>query len=362
MDASRTEPRSSRLSMLLAAGLAFAAGRRAERRAPAAGADEQAAAPLRAQERNRGREADAPREIPARGWKDILIRTWKEFLDDQAPLVAAGVTFYTLLALFPGIGAFVALWGLFGDVAEAQRDLQSLAVILPGGAITVIGEHMASVAATNEGGLSLAALAGFALSIWSANGATKAIITGVGLAYDEKEDRGFVRKTLTSLAFTVGALAFAIVVAAVLVGQTALEAYAGRGAALLLAVVAWPLLFAGLCVALAVLYRYGPSRDRVKWRWLTWGSATAALLWVVASVGFSLYAANFGTYNKTYGALGAVIGFMTWIWISSMVVLLGAELNSEIEHQTARDTTTGAPKPLGARGATMADTVGKSAG
>lgn len=358
----------SGLAPLLAAGLAFAAGRRFERRGASPGPAESprgAPAPTNAAEAlepGRGRDAEAPEEIPARGWKDILIRTWKEFLDDEAPLVAAGVTFYTLLALFPGIGAFVALWGLFGDVAAAQKDLQSLAAILPGGAITVIGDHMANVAAANEGGLSLAALGGLLVSIWSANGATKAIIAGIGLAYDEKEERGFIRKTLTSLALTLGFLVFALAVAVVLVAQPALERMVGQGGALLFGAVAWPALFAGLCLGLAVLYRYGPSRDRAKWRWLTWGSAAAAGLWLLMSLGFSFYAAHFGSYDKTYGPLGAVIGFMTWIWISSMVVLLGAELNSEIEHQTARDSTVGAPRPLGQRGATMADTVGAAQG
>lgn len=351
------------LRPLLAAGLAFAAGRRAGRRdRPSAPAAEEPggrnAPPAAALEPGRGRDADSPAEIPARGWKDILIRTWKEFLDDQAPLVAAGVTFYTLLAIFPGIGAFVALWGLFGDVAAAQADLQRLAAILPGGAITVIGDQMANVASAHEGGLSLAAIGGLVISIWSASGATKAIIAGVGLAYDEKEERGFIRKNAIALGFTLGFLFFAMAVVAVLVAQSALARTMGDGAGWLFAAIAWPTLFAGLCFGLAVLYRYGPSRDRAKWRWLSWGSVAAAAAWLLMSLGFSFYAANFGSYDKTYGPLGAVIGFMTWIWISSMVVLLGAELNSEIEHQTARDSTVGPPQPLGSRSAAMADTIG----
>jgi membrane protein len=310
----------------------------------------------------RGRDAEAPSAIPPRGWKDILIRTWKEFLQDQAPLVAAGVTFYSLLALFPGIGAFVALWGLFGDVSQAQQDLRSLAFVLPGGAITVISDQMANVAAANKGGLSLAALGGLLVSIWSANGAMKALIVGVGVAYDEGEERGFLRKTLTSLSFTLGFLLFAMAVTAVLVAEAALKAVAGPGAVLILQLVAWPALFVVLCLGLAVLYRYGPSRRRAAWKWITWGSVAAATVWLLSSIGFSLYAAHFGSYDRTYGTLGAVVGLMTWMWISSMVVLLGAELNSEIEHQTAKDSTTGPAKPLGQRGATMADTVGAAQG
>lgn len=363
-----TSKEARRLLPLIAAAVAFAAGRRFERRAhaPSLSASprqvERAAAPARAGESGRGRDADSPSEIPRKGWKDILLRTWKEFLDDEAPLVAAGVTFYSLLALFPGIGAFVALWGLFGDVSQAQQDLRSLTAVLPGGAITVISDHMANVAAAHEGGLSFAALGGFLVSIWSANGAMKAIIAGVGIAYDEKDERSFLAKTLTSLGFTLGVLAFAVATAAVLVAQAAIGAANGRVAALVFGSAAWPALFIVLVAGLAILYRYGPSRDRAKWRWLTWGSVGAAAAWLAASVAFSLYAANFGSYDKTYGALGAVIGFMTWIWISAMVVLLGAELNSEIEHQTARDSTVGAPRPLGERGATMADTVGEAQG
>lgn len=356
---------------LLAAALAFSAGRRFERRAGAARAEtarrpaqtgEADTARARAEESGRGRLAERPSEIPRKGWKDILVRTYKEFLDDQAPLVAAGVTFYSLLALFPGIGAFVAVWGLFADVTQAQKDLESLAAVLPGGAITVVGDHMANVAAAHEGGLSLAAVSGFAVSLWSANGAMKAIIAGVGIAYDEADERSFLRKTLTSLAFTLGFLTFALAVAAVVVTRPVIEAHAGAVGSTVFTLVAWACLFAILVLGLGVLYRYGPSRDRAKWRWITRGSLVAGAAWLTASVGFSVYAANFGTYDRTYGTLGAVIGFMTWIWISAMVVLLGAELNSEIEHQTARDSTVGPPEPLGRRGATMADTVGAAQG
>ena len=314
----------------------------------------------RAREPGRGRAADSPAEIPAKGWKDIVFRTWKEFRDDEIPMIAAGVAFFTLLALFPGIGAFVALYGLFADVAEAQKDVQALSSVLPGGALTLIGDQMARVAAAGEGGLSLAALVGLATSLWSANGATKAIITGLNIAYDEKEGRGFARKLLTSLGFTLAFLAFAMTTAAVLVAQPAVEKLAGHAAAILFALVGWAGLFALLVLGLAALYRYGPSRDRAKWRWISWGSASAGLAWLAASIAFSAYVARFGSYDRTYGPLGAVIGFMTWTWISSMVVLLGAELNSEIEHQTAKDSTVGPPEPLGARGATMADTVGEA--
>jgi len=306
----------------------------------------------------RGRHADTPREIPAKGWKDILIRSWKEFGDDQAPLVAAGVTFYTLLALFPALGAFAALYGLFADVAEAQRHLALLSAVLPADTLRFVGEQLVRLSAGHDGGLSLAFVGGLLLSIWSANGAMKAMITAMNIAYDEKEKRGFIRKTATSLAFTVGFLVFGLASIAALAMPAAIEPYAGASAAALFRWITYPALLACLALGLALLYRFGPSRDRVRWRWITPGSAAAMLLWVVASAAFSIYVANFANYEKTYGSLGAAIGFMMWLYFSAQVVLLGAELNSEIEHQTVKDTTVGPERPLGARGAVMADTVG----
>ncbi|HEY8571188.1 YihY/virulence factor BrkB family protein [Phenylobacterium sp.] len=309
-------------------------------------------------ERGRGREATSPRQIPARGWKDILLRTKTEFQEDQIPMIAAGVTFYTLLAFFPALGAFVALYGLFADAAEAQKHLQLLAFMLPPDALKFIGEQMVRLAAGNEGGLSFAFVSGLLLSIWSANGAMKAMMTGLNIAYDETEKRKFVRKTATSLAFTVSFLLFVLVACGVLAAGPAIETFVGREAVTLFRWISYPLLLVGMAGGLAALYRYGPSRDRAQWRWISWGSVVALLAWIAACAAFSIYVGNFAHYDKTYGPLGAVIGFMMWSWLSTVVILFGAELNAEIEHQTAVDTTTGAPKPLGFRGAKMADTVG----
>lgn len=313
-----------------------------------------------AHERGHGRHAERPAEIPARGWKDILLRTVKEFGEDEIPMIAAGCTFYTLLALFPAIGAFVALYGLFADVSEAQRHVQAMSAVLPGGAISLIGDQMIRAAAARHGGLSLAFVIGLAVALWSANGAMKAIITGLNIAYEEREKRGIVGKILVPLAFTVGFLAFAVIAIALAAIGASLADRLGSGAGWLYGLVYWPMLFVGLAAGMALLYRFGPSRSTVRWRWISWGSVLAAVAWLLMSAAFSFYVANFGHYDRDYGALGAAIGFMTWTWLSTMVLLLGAELNSEIEHQTARDTTTGAPLPLGARGAVMADTVGKA--
>jgi len=308
----------------------------------------------------RGRDAERPGDIPPRGWKDILVRTWKEFGDDQIPLIAAGCTFYTLLALFPGVTAFVALYGLFADVGEARSHIQDLSGVLPAGLISLVGDQMLKVTTAGEGGLSLAFAIGLATALWSANGAMKAIITGLNIAYDETEKRGFVAKTLVPLGFTLALITFAATAIGLGALGAGVAASFGDLAGIAYTVIYWLGLFFGLVVGMTLLYRFGPSRSRVRWRWVTWGSGLAALAWVVMSAGFTFYVANFGSYDETYGTLGAAIGFMTWTWLSSLVFLMGAELNSEMEHQTARDTTTGAPLPLGARGAVVADSIGEA--
>lgn len=309
-------------------------------------------------EARRGRRAASPTQIPRRGWKDILLRTKKEISEDQVPLVAAGVTFYTLLALFPGLAAFVSLYGLFADPAEAMRHLRTLSFVLPPAALDMVGDQLVRLAAGNKGGQSLAFVLGLLASIWSANGAIKALIAGLNIAYEEEERRGFMRKTLISLSFTLGFLVFVISTVALLAAQPAIELFAGRAAATLFGWISWPAITVGLMVGLSLLYRFGPSRDPVQWRWISWGSAGVVAFWLVASALFSIYLQNFAHYDKTYGSLGAAIGVMMWIYLSTILVLAGAELNSEIEHQTTVDTTVGAPRPMGLRRARMADTVG----
>ena len=276
--------------------------------------------------------------------------------------VAAGVTFYALLALFPAVAALVSIYGLFADPATIQEHLNTLSGVLPGGALEVVGEQVKRIASKGGGALGFGFVFGLAVSLWSANAGMKAVFDALNIVYDEEEKRSFVRLNLQSLAFTLGAIAFLILAARRHRGdpdRPQLPRPRQRlGMAHLLG--RWPLLLVIVVLGLAVLYRYGPSRDTAQWRWVTPGSLVAAGLWLVASLLFSWYASNFGSYNETYGSLGAVIGFMTWIWLSAIVVLLGAEINAETEHQTAHDTTEGPAQPMGARGATMADTVGKA--
>jgi membrane protein len=312
-------------------------------------------------EPGRGRDATSPSQIPAAGWKDIGWRTWNEFNKDRVPAVAGGVAFFGLLALFPALAAFVSLYGLFSDVHSVLKQLDLLAGLLPTASLSFVGDQMIRLATGDTGGLSLAFGISLLVSLWSANAGMKALMDGLNIAYEERERRGFIRLNLISLGFTAGALVFIISAIALVVAVPlglALFGYAGPD---LMVWLRWPLLLAMIVVSLELLYRYGPSREAARWRWVSWGSVAAALLWVAASMGVSWYIGNFAHYDRTYGSLGAVVGFMTWMWISIIVVLLGAELNAEIEHQTAVDSTTGAPKAMGLRGAKMADTLGETA-
>ena len=311
-------------------------------------------------EKERGREADTPTQIPTLGWKDILWRTYEEFGQDRIMAVAAGVTYYALLAIFPAIAALVSVYGLVADPATIQDHLNTLSGVLPGGALDIIREQVIRIASQGGGTLGFSFVFGLVLSLWSANAGMKAVIDALNIVYDEEEKRTFVQLNLQSLAFTLGAIAFILLALAAIVVLPIVLDFIGLGSGVewLLALARWPILLAVVVAGLAVLYRYGPSRDKAEWKWVTPGGLVAAVLWLVVSMLFSWYVANFGSYNETYGSLGAVIGFMTWIWISSIVVLLGAEVNAEMEHQTAKDTTEGPTKPMGARGATMADTLG----
>jgi len=302
-----------------------------------------------------GSSASRPSEIPAAGWRQILVRTWKAFNEDQILAVAGGVTFFSLLALFPALAAFVSLYGLISNVEDARREITAMAGILPGGAVSVIGDQMTLLAATNHAHLGFAFATGLLISVWSANAGVKALINGLNIAYEEREERSFIALNLASLAFTVGLTAFSVAGISGVVAAPRALAMLGVGPLRGEGLVRWPVLAAVTVTLLSLLYRYGPSREHARWRWITPGSVLAAGVWILMSVGFSLYVANFGHYNQTYGALGALVGFLTWIWISVTVVLLGAELNSQVEQQTSVDTTTGFPMPVGQRGATVSD-------
>ena len=314
----------------------------------------------RADASGRGRTASAPTEIPARGWKDILWRTYEQVNEDRLLAVAAGVVFYGLLALFPAITALVSSYALFADSTTVNEHLSMLSGLLPPGTFSVVQDQVGRVLAKGDVKLGAAFLFSLALALWSANGGVRAIIDALNVVYDEKEKRGFFKLNAISLAFTVGGLIAIIVAIGLVIAAPVILKTFGLGglSEILLKYARWPALAAMIVVGLAVLYRYAPSRDEPKWKWISVGSVLAAVTWLIGSGLLSYYLSNYGNYDATYGSLGAAIGLMMWMWMSTIVVLFGAELNSEIEHQTAKDSTEGNNEPMGHRGAKMADTVG----
>lgn len=314
----------------------------------------------RAHQEGRGRQATAPWQIPWAGWKDILWRTYQEITDDRLIAVAAGVVFYALLALFPAITALVSLYGLFAEPATITKHLSLLAGILPQGGFDIVQEQVNRIASKGNAKLGFGFIFGLGLALWSANAGMKAIIDALNVIYEEKEKRGFIKLNVISLTLTLGAiLSLLFAIAAVVILPLVLGHLASNSLLeLLLRILRWPALLLVIMLGLAVLYRFGPSRTEPRWEWLSVGSAIAAVAWLAGSALLSWYLGNFANYDATYGSLGAAIGLMMWLWLSSTVVLLGAELNSEIEHQTARDSTVGKKEPIGHRGAKMADTLG----
>jgi membrane protein len=312
-------------------------------------------------ESDRGRSADTPSAIPASGWRDVLWRVWAQIGEDNISIVAAGVAFYVMLALFPAITAFVSLFGLFADPDQVQAQFASLRGVVPDEASTLLNDQLTAVVSARPRSLGISALVGLVIALWSAGAGVRALMTALNIAYDEEEKRGFVRFYATAFLFTIGIALLGIVSLGVIVIVPVFLNLIDLGgiAQVLLGLLPWLVLASFVTVALGVLYRYGASRAEPKTRWVNWGAIVATLLWIGVSLLFSIYVSNFGSYNETYGALAAVMILLLWLWISAFVVLLGAELNAEMEHQTERDTTVGEPKRRGERGAYVADHVGE---
>jgi membrane protein len=309
-----------------------------------------------------GRRSGNPLQIPWAGWKDILWRTYVRTGEDRLLATAAGVVFFGLLAIFPAITALVSFYGLFANPATIGANLQTLALLLPEGSFQIVQDQIARVLDKGNTALGATFLFGLVLAVWSANAGVKAVIDALNVVYEEREKRSFIRLNLLALAFTSGGIAaLSLMVSAVVAFPLALD-HVGLApeSQFIVSLARWPLLFAILLAALGVLYRFGPSRRPARWQWLSIGALAAALLWIIGSAALSWYLSNFGNYGATYGSLGAAIGLMMWMWMSAIIVLCSAELNSEIEHQTALDSTVGRAMPLGARGATMAVTPGQT--
>ncbi|MBU2531106.1 MAG: YihY/virulence factor BrkB family protein [Alphaproteobacteria bacterium] len=311
---------------------------------------------------SRGRSAAYPTEIPFSGWKDIGWRIYKQIGEDRVMLIAAGVTFYLLLALVPAMTATLSIYGLFADRSAMIDHANSLRGFIPDAAMEIIGGQLQRLAAQQSSSLGLAFGASLAVALWTTNAGVKALFAAMNVAYDEEEKRSYLKLTGISLLFTlaticglIGLIALTVLIPFVIemAGLSGFGEILGKLATYAVALVV-------TVTGVAALYRFGPSRSNARWQWLSVGSVIAIAVLVVASTAFSWYVANFKSYNATYGSLGAIIGFMTWIWISVIILIIGAEINAETEHQTMVDSTTGEPKPMGQRGAVMADTVGRS--
>jgi membrane protein len=303
-----------------------------------------------------GAGADKPTEIPKKGWWQIVRRGLKEFSADQMPLMAAGVAFYAFLALVPTLIAATLVYGLVTTPDQVKQQVNSLASVLPKSAADLVGTQMLDLATAKSTGLGIGLVISLALALWSASGATGNLITAVNVAYDEKEHRNFIKKRGLALTLTAGAIiVFVVMTSLVAVFPAVANAlHIGGFFRVGLEGLRWVVLLVVLMAALAVLYRFAPDRDDPKFRWTSVGAVAAVVIWVIASIAFSIYV-SFGGYNKTYGALAGIVILLMWLWLSIVAILLGAEINAEMEKQTVRDTTTGPDKPLGERDAVKAD-------
>lgn len=304
-----------------------------------------------------GDEADTPTQIPPRGWWQVTRRAMKESSADNVPMLAAGVAFFAFLAVFPALIAAITLYGLVADPAQVTDQVENLSAFLPQQSQPLVTEQLNAVVSSSGGALGVGLVVSLLAALWSASSGVGNLMKAVNLAYDEEETRGFLKLRGVALLLTVGAIVFLLVtLALVALVPPVLDALPlGPLGTVIAQIVRWALLIGLVIVGLAVVYRIAPDRDAPRFSWVTAGSLTAALLWIAGSVCFSLYVNNFGSYNKTYGALAGVVVFLLWLYLTSYIVLLGAEINAESERQTRHDTTRGEPAPMGERRAVAAD-------
>jgi membrane protein len=309
---------------------------------------------------NRGREAETPGQISKEGWKDILRRTWKETQEDNVDIISAGVAFYSLLAIFPAIAAMISIYGLVADPSTVQQQVSNLQGIMPAEALSIVESQLSNVAEGAGGALTLGLIGGVLVSLWSALMGTKALMTSLTIVNDEQEKRGFVKMNLIALILTIGGILFFLFALALIVVLSALLGNLDLPQTFqwIFSFLRWPILWIASVIVLAVIYRYAPSREDPQWRWVSWGSVAASIMWIIVSALFSLYVTYFGNYNETYGSIGAVVILLMWFYLTAYIILMGEELNTEMERQTRKDTTTGESEPMGKRGAHAADTVG----
>lgn len=309
---------------------------------------------------DKGRQARSPWAMPWPAWKDVLLRTWSETSNDNVGLVAAGVAFYGFLALVPLLGATVLTYGLVADPHAVIADVQGMMSVMPADAAKLIGEQLMNVVQTSDGKKGFGLLLALALALFGARNGAGAVVTALNIAYEEQETRGFVKVNALALGITAGGVLVAIVAMVAVAALGHLESLLPTLPDVVLVagkVLAYLVMALVGAAGAATLYRYGPARRKAQWVWLTPGSLFAALGWLALTIGFGIYVANFGNYNATYGSLGAVVVLLTWLYLSAYILIFGAELNAELEHQTATDTTVSRDAPIGTRDAWVADHV-----
>lgn len=303
--------------------------------------------------------ASSPRSIPMKGWLQIAVRVKNQLEADHVQVVAAGVAFYFFLALFPFLAALVSLYGLIVEPAEVMRDMQQLTVLLPQDAAGMLTDFLKTLTSQPQSGLGISFAISLLLSLWSARKGVTALFEGINIAYNELDERHFLVQYSLTYLFTIGMMLMGaiclgtVVIFPLLIQKLGLPDIWTTSLSLL----RWPILAIIIASGLAIFYKIAPDRRNAKLQWVGFGALIATLLWIIGSVGFSYYVDNFGSYNQTYGSFAAVIIMLLWLLLTAFIVLLGAEINSEMEHQTAEDTTIGENLPLGERNAYYADRV-----
>jgi membrane protein len=311
---------------------------------------------------DRGRQARRPRELGLRGWWDVVRRVKTRLQDNHIAIIAGGVAFYAFLAIFPAIAALISVYGLFADPQQVEEQLVALGGVLPDAAKEILGDQMHRVAAASSTALSWGVVVSVLLAIWSANRGMRSLVEALHVAYGERDERGVLARYALTLSLTLGAILTALVAVGLVVSIPILLGHIGldERTRAVVSLIRWPILALMLLAGLSVVYRHGPDREDPRWRWVSPGALVAVALWLVGSALMSVYVDNFGSYNETYGALGAVAVLLLWFFISAFIILLGAEINAEAERQTREDSTTGEPQPMGERGAHAADTLGET--
>ena len=309
-------------------------------------------------ERFPGAKAHKPTGIPLAGWKQVAKRVWSEQQLDQVPLLAAGVAFWGFISLFPGMIAAIAIYGLLADPATVTKQTDVITDALPRDAASLVVDQMEALSSQSADALNLSLLLSVLLALWTTSTAVSNLMSAINIAYDEEETRSFVRRRLVAIMLAVGAVVFVVIsVGLIAVAPLLLDLLIPEGATrVLLQIGRWVGLVLAVMAGLAILYKLAPDRNDPRLAWVSVGSVVATAVWLVASLGFSVYVDNFGRYSRTYGALAGVAVLMLWMWITALIVLIGAEINAEAEQQTIQDTTVGEPQPMGERNAVKADT------